>query len=81
MIAAILQFLKANSYGVLCNDLPSQIIEFRESLELPENIGLTHCESHAIKGFVTRLIRMHDGTRKRETLQHYMKSSMFLLSW
>ena len=63
--------------GICCNDSYLQIIELRESMELPENIGLTHCEGHAIKSFVSRLIRMHDGTRKRETLQHFMKSPGF----
>lgn len=44
---------------------------FKNLLNLPENVALTHCETHAIKAFISRVIRMHDGTKKRETqLQH-----------
>lgn len=40
---------------------------FKNLLNLPENVAATHCETHAIKAFISRVIRMHDGTKKRET--------------
>ena len=49
---------------------PLQINQLRELLSIPENVALTHCEAHAIKSFVSRLIRMHDGSKKRDTFLH-----------
>lgn len=43
-----------------------QIIKFKQALHFPENVSQNHCETHAIKSFVSRLIRMHDGSKKRE---------------
>ena len=51
---------------IRCKARTLQINEFKHELKLPENKALTHCEGHAIKCFVTKLIRAHDGSKKRD---------------
>ena len=39
-------------------------------MQLQDNLALVHCEGHAIKAFVTLMIRRHDGSKRREAFQH-----------